>query len=261
MRSRTRKRSGFAIMDLAVFLAVLGLLAGIVPTAVLKAREADKRGTCVNNLKQLGLALHIFHDGNMYFPTEQNGKGVYEQLLPYVEEQNADPNKPKPIKLFMCPDRRKPTAPYRDYVYVHDNKQVDSPILYEKKGASLTVITNANGASNTALLAHIWMDPNTYANDKATWADKTHQVKSAANKLDARANANNVDSPRRSAAEDKTAIRPPANVTGLGSPHKPGNPYLFADGHVRAIPYGWNKPKGIQNWIWNWKNANAIQFP
>jgi prepilin-type N-terminal cleavage/methylation domain-containing protein/prepilin-type processing-associated H-X9-DG protein len=233
-----RRRSGFSAIELLVVIAILGFLLGMLLVAVQRAREAANRITCVNNLKQLALGMHVYHDTNAKFPTEQDGKGFYEQLLAYVEQQNNDPKKPVPVKMFICSARRTPTAPYRDYVYVYDDKLVNSPILYTKNGATLGVITNANGASNTALLSHIWIDPKTYASDKATWADKKHQVKSAANKHDTQENAD-----------------------GLGSPHPGVNPFAFADGHVQNIPYGWDEPKGAQSWMWNWNNNNAYNLP
>jgi prepilin-type processing-associated H-X9-DG protein len=221
-----------------VLIAIIGILVGMLMVAVQKARQAANRISCVNNLKQLGLACHIYHDALLVFPTEQGGTGFYTTLLPNVEQQNNDPKNPRPVKIFICPDRRQATAPWRDYVYVYDNKLVDSPILYTKDGAALGVITNANGTSNTAMLSHIWMDPKTYQNDKATWADKINQVKSAVNKPDMQANAN-----------------------GLGSPHA-ANPFLFADGHVQNIPYDWSaKNDKARNWMWNWQNTNAFNLP
>jgi type II secretory pathway pseudopilin PulG len=238
MVSRIQKRSGFSLISLLVLIAILGILVGMLLVAVQKARTAANRLSCVNNLKQLGLACHIYHDAVLTFPTEQGGTGFYTTLLPNVEQQNNDPKNPKPVRIFICPDRRQATAPWRDYVYVYDNKLVDSPILYTKDGAALGIITNANGASNTAMLSHIWMDPKTYQTDKATWADKTHQVTSAVNKPDMQENA-----------------------SGLGSPHQ-ANPFLFADAHVQNIPYDWSaKNDKARNWMWNWQNTNAFQLP
>jgi prepilin-type processing-associated H-X9-DG protein len=238
MVPHVHRRSGFSLINLLVVVAIIGVLVGILMVAVQKARQAASRIGCVNNLKQLGLACHIYHDALLVFPTEQGGTSFYTQLLPNVEQLNNDPKNPKPVKIFICPDRRQPTSPWRDYVYVYDNKLVDSPVLYTKGGAALGIITNANGTSNTALLSHIWMDPKTYMTDKATWADKTNYIKSAVNKPDMQENAD-----------------------GLGSPHS-ANPFAFADGHVQNIPYDWSaKNDKARNWMWNWQNTNAFQLP
>jgi len=245
-------------VDVTVLLAVFGVLTALVLPAVLQAQGVARRPACINNLKQLGLACHNYHDAFNHFPTEQSRKGFYEQLLPYVEEKNADPRKPKPIKVFLCPDRHQPTAPYRDYGYVYDNKLVTSPILFEKNGATLAGITNLNGASNTALLAHIWMNPDAYAKDKATWADKTHYIQSAVSKPDSREKADNPTPARRSPGDSTATAPPPANAVCLGSSHPTGNPTLFADGHVQILPNKWLTANPA---TWNWKNDKPIQLP
>lgn len=242
MRMQTGRRSGLSRTDLLALLIVTGLLAGLLLPALVQAQLVGGKSACINNLKQIGIAIHSFHDAFQYLPTEQGNKAYpfpatsfYTQILPYVEQKNADPKKPTPIKLFMCSDRHQPNAPYRDYVYV----SITTPFLGNPdNGVSLVLGNNLNGASNTALLSHIWMERKNYTTDKATWADKMHSVKSAVSKPDSQENAN-----------------------GLGSPHMPGNPYLFADGHVQSIAYGWNEPKGAQEWMWNWKNTNNYKLP
>jgi prepilin-type processing-associated H-X9-DG protein len=219
--------------------AILGILAGIGLVVLQKARGAATRIDCINNLRQLGITFHIYHDSVEYFPTEYgNPQGFYRQILPCVESSSVSPNVLRPVRLFICPARRQATAAWRDYVYVYDNKLVTSPILYEKDGAKLVNIAMANGSSNTALLSHIWMDPETYTTDTATWLDTRHQVTSAVTKPDVE-----------------------ANTGGLGALHPNSMPFLFADGHVQNIPYGWDQPTGAENWMWNWKNTNAFALP
>ncbi|HOM17963.1 MAG TPA: DUF1559 domain-containing protein, partial [Thermoguttaceae bacterium] len=59
MRSFLRKR-GFTLVELLVVIAIIGLLIALLLPAIQAAREAARRATCVNNLKQLGLAFHNF---------------------------------------------------------------------------------------------------------------------------------------------------------------------------------------------------------
>lgn len=125
---------GFTLVELLVVMAIIGILIGLLLPAVQAARESARRASCISNLRQLGVAMHNFHDSQGIFPascvlgmspggkkTGWHGWSWLAQLLPYCEERtlyvtldirNGSPlddnpdhvqARNTPISILLCP--------------------------------------------------------------------------------------------------------------------------------------------------------------
>ena len=125
-RLSAKKKSGFTLVELLVVIAIIGILIALLLPAVQAAREAARRTQCANNLKQIGLAVHTFHDANGGVPPAYlSGTGHATWLvliMPYLEQGNLyqtsnvewqyyglrDSSIQTQVSFYYCPSRRSP---------------------------------------------------------------------------------------------------------------------------------------------------------
>lgn len=172
---RNGVRKGFTLIELLVVIAIIGILIGLLLPAIQKAREAAARAQCANNLKQMGLALHAYHDANKYFPSSGelgnsispvNGASqkttfaihsTFTLLLPYLEQNDlyekidltqtylSDTNADNPFKhavnTYLCPTNPiRPKTGLDSAGYGYIDYQTIAYISIDPSGATGTTV-------------------------------------------------------------------------------------------------------------------------
>jgi prepilin-type N-terminal cleavage/methylation domain-containing protein len=179
------RRRGMTLIELLVVIAIIGVLIGLLLPAIQRVRDAGNRTVCLDNLKQIGLALHHYHDNHQSLPPGvgyNDGKDLYPhlswcaRLLPYLEQEALwketqqafalEPafNKNPPhvgfstvMPVFTCPsdDRTRTPADFSSFQVALTSYLGVAGIDYETKDGVLYVDSKVrmaeitDGASNT----------------------------------------------------------------------------------------------------------------
>ena len=248
---RHAHRVGFTLFGLLVVLAILGLLMALLLPAIQKVREAANRMKDANNLKQIGIAFHNYHNDFNRFPGGYGGEPVAQgnvpkldtgswcyMILPYVEQDNlyrAIVQGNTGVVPIYCSPLRRQAALYNGKAkidYAGNAGSADDPekpgddgILSEKK-ISFAAITD--GSSNTLMAGMKGLRTTEYLTGKgkgdsgSCWTGGT------------------IDTLRTSNADKRPPLRDVNNEDhdrGFGGPGANGINFAFCDGSVREIRY------------------------
>ncbi|NNE00455.1 MAG: DUF1559 domain-containing protein [Pirellulaceae bacterium] len=134
-QSQSSRRTAFTLVELLVVIAIIGILIGLLMPGVQAAREAARNVQCKNNLHQLGLAFHMYHDTYRRLPTNARGHNWTSRILPYVEQsalyesidfeyswshvKNKDAVN-KRLSVLLCPSSRISSV---DWVYLSGGRK------------------------------------------------------------------------------------------------------------------------------------------
>jgi prepilin-type N-terminal cleavage/methylation domain-containing protein len=269
--SRHSKRVGFTLIELLVVIAIIAILIGLLLPAVQKVREAASRSQCQNNLKQLGLAFHSYHDGMGSFPDGgKNGADTPVSdplittapanrtewswtfyILPYIEQEAVFRNTSNGtvygsvIKTYYCPSRR-PAKRYgsngkTDYAGCSGDNGSNGIVVRQGTGL-IRMAAITDGLSNTGMVGEKRLKIDRLG---TTYDDNEPFVAPGWDSEIERRAVTDLDRPsgdRGPSKDIEFTLNPPftdrdSGLSQFGSSHTSGALMAFGDGSVRSIKF------------------------
>jgi len=255
VKSIMKNRRGFTLIELLVVIAIIAILIALLLPAVQQAREAARRSTCKNNMKQIGLALHNYHDTHRTFPPSyvdnHPGGAVFQNndlawsmfLLPFLDQAplynnisgsgamdldwttipamttGATAYAKVVLPAFICPSDPTEGVNTKIGSYGKSNyKAVRSVLTYPTSARRMRDFTD--GTSNTFIVG----ESDTKDHKGSIWVGKSTNSRDVLSNADATYRINGAD------VDDL-----------FSSVHVGGCHFVFADGRVRFLSENMNQ--------------------
>lgn len=265
---------GFTLIELLVVIAIIAILIALLLPAVQQAREAARRSTCKNNLKQLGLAFHNYAETHTIFPpgsVRSNNIGIFAFILPYMEQSALynkwDFNLPQnnaanveanstPVVAYFCPSKPRSslnssTQAYGDYAVSSGTGHSNSDTHSNWKGmfnmnSNTRLRDVTDGATSTFAAGEKRTVESSLGSPQYRWG--WHATR---NTQKAHINQNVADLTPATGWDDNSA--------NFGSDHVGGAHFVFADGSVHFLSENMNFT--VYQQLSDKADGNVVSFP